>query len=88
MFEIFSTREIATLVWFAALIVYVTVRSNGKMPFRDFLKALCNKLFIIPVLFLLVYAALLVYGLSQFPFWDRNGCCTGIFSPCALAKLR
>lgn len=70
MFEIFSTREIATLVWFAALIVYVTVRSNGKMPFRDFLKALCNKLFIIPVLCLLVYAALLVYGLSQFPFWD------------------
>lgn len=70
MFEIFSTREIATLVWFAALIVYVTVRTNGKMPFRDFLKALCNKLFIIPVLFLLVYAALLVYGLSQFPFWD------------------
>ena len=70
MFEIFSTREIATLVWFAALIVYVTVRSNGKMPFRDFLKALCNKLFIIPVLCLLGYAALIVYGLSQFSFWD------------------
>lgn len=29
MFEIFSTREIATLVWFAVLIVYVTVRSKG-----------------------------------------------------------
>ncbi len=70
MFEVFSTREVATIVWFAALILYVTIRSNGKMPFRDFLKALCNKLFIIPVLCLLAYAALLVYGLSQFQFWN------------------
>lgn len=70
MFEIFSTREIATIAWFAALIVYVAVRSNGKMPFRNFMKALCNELFILPVLCLFVYGELLVYGLSQFPFWD------------------
>lgn len=29
MFGIFFAREIATLVWFAVLIVYVTVRSKG-----------------------------------------------------------
>lgn len=70
MFDVFSTREIASLIWFTVLMVYVTVRSNGKVPFREFLKALCNRLFVIPVLCLLGYAALLVYGLSQFAFWD------------------
>ena len=70
MFEIFSTREIATLTWFAVLIIYVTVYSNWKPPFRDLLQVLCNKLFILPVVCLFVYAVFLVYGLSWFPFWD------------------
>jgi hypothetical protein len=70
MFDVFSTREIASLIWFTVLMVYVTIHSNGKVPVREFLKALCNRLFVIPVLCLLGYAALLVNGLSQFAFWD------------------
>lgn len=70
MVEIFSTREIATLAWFAILIIYVTVYANWKPPFRELLQLLCNKLFVFPILCLFIYAALLMYVLSQFTFWD------------------
>ena len=70
MFDIFSTRELVSILYLLLIVVLTIIKSKNIKPFTDLIKTTLNKIFIIPVLCLLGYAALIVYGLQYLPFWE------------------
>ena len=70
MFELFSTREVASITYLLLIFFVVILRAKSIALFANLIKSLLKKVFIIPVLFLLAYAALIVFGLQFLPFWD------------------
>lgn len=70
MFDIFSTREIASAIYAFALIIWLCTRKKGVKSLINVIKATCKPIILFPVLFLFVYAAIIVYGLQFFSFWD------------------
>lgn len=70
MFELFSTREVASITYLLLIFFVVILRAKSIALFANLIKSLLKKVFIIPVLLLLAYAALIVFGLQFLPFWD------------------
>ena len=70
MFELFSTREVASGVYLLLLLLWLISKKDGARAVIALLKTVFKPIVIIPVLCLLGYAALLVYGLHFVPFWE------------------
>lgn len=67
---IFSTREIATIIYGILLFVYVLVRNKQRAIFLPVIKAACHKKLIIPFGLILLFAACFVLACTYLPFWD------------------
>ena len=70
MFELFSTREVASIIYLLLIFFVLLLRTKDITLFTNVIKSLLKKVFIIPVLCLFAYAALIVFGLQFIPFWD------------------
>lgn len=70
MFDIFSTREVATAIYLILFIAYAFTKKGVTKSFVNVIKALMHKVFIIPVLCFFIYASLIVFVLQFSPFWD------------------
>lgn len=70
MFEVFSTREVATGIYLVLFILVLIFKARATNAVIALVKTLLNKVFIIPVLCLFAYAVLIVYGLQFIPLWD------------------
>lgn len=70
MFEVFSTREIASGIYLILLLAWLVSKKDVARAVIALLKTVFKPIIIIPVFCLLGYAALLVYGLHFIPFWE------------------
>ena len=70
MFEVFSTREVASGIYLTLLLAWLISKKDGARAVIALLKTVFKPIIIIPVFCLLGYAALLVYGLQYMPFWE------------------
>ncbi len=70
MFEVFSTREVASGIYLTLLLVWLISKKDGARAIIALLKTVFKPIIIVPVSCLLGYAALLVYGLQYMPFWE------------------
>ena len=70
MFDIFSTREVASAIYILLIIIWLCTRKNGIKSLLGVLDAACKPIIVFPVLFLFTFAAIVVYGLQFFPFWN------------------
>ena len=70
MFNIFSTREVASAIYLILFLAFVLIRAKDITLLTNLIKASLKKIFIIPILCLLVYAGLIVYGLQFIPLWN------------------
>lgn len=70
MFELFSTREIATGIYLVLLLIWLLTKQDGSKALFNLAKAVFKKVIIIPLFCLLGYATLLVCVLHHFPFWE------------------
>ena len=70
MFDIFSTREIVSAIYILLLILWLCTRKNGLKSLFGAVTATFKPIIIFPVLLLLSIAAVIVYGLQFFSFWD------------------
>ena len=70
MFDIFSTREVASAIYLILFLAFVLIRAKDITLLTNLIKASLKKIFIIPILCLLVYAGLIVYGLQFVPLWN------------------
>lgn len=70
MFDVFSTREVATAIWLSGIFFWLLKDKNVRISIRNLLGTLCNKILVIPFICLLLYAALIVYALQFIPFWN------------------
>lgn len=72
MFDIFTSREIATFTWFCILIIWGFTVKSVREAFADVIKALCKQFFIISFIILLGYELSILSVLFRLPFWDEN----------------
>ena len=70
MFEVFSTREVASIIYLVLFFAFLIIRQKDITLLTNLLKSAFKKVFIIPILCLLAYAGLIVYGLQLTPLWD------------------
>lgn len=70
MFEVFSTREVATGIYLILFLVFVLIKSKNITLITNLIKSALKKVFIIPILCLLAYAGLIVYGLQFISLWN------------------
>ena len=70
MFEVFSTREVASAIYLTLFLIYALVKIKDYTVFTNLFKAVFKKVLVLPVLCLLAFAGLIVYGLQFFPFWE------------------
>ena len=70
MFEVFSTREVASIIYLVLFFAFLIIRQKDITLLTNLLKSAFKKVFIIPILCLLAYAGLIVYGLQLIPLWD------------------
>lgn len=70
MFNIFSTREVASAIYLILFLAFVLIRAKDITLLTNLIKASLKKIFIIPIFCLLVYAGLIVYGLQFIPLWN------------------
>lgn len=69
MFNIFSTREIATAIWIAALIILCLIFPKIRRALFGVIKVACTPKLAVPFFCMILYAALFVLLLTVFPFW-------------------
>ena len=70
MFDIFSTREVASIIYLLLIFFVLLIQTKNITLFTNVIKALMKKVFIIPVLCLFVYASIIVFALQFIPFWN------------------
>lgn len=70
MFDIFSTREVASIFYLILFLAFVLIRNKDITLLTNLIKSSCKKVFIIPILCLFAYASLIVYGLQFIPLWN------------------
>ncbi len=69
MFELFSTREIVLGIYFALIAIWVFFHKKIRSSVVDVLKVACCHQLVIPFVFMIGYATLIVYALKFLPFW-------------------
>ena len=70
MFEVFSTREVASIIYLVLFFAFLIIRSKDITLLTNLLKSAFKKVFIIPILCLFAYAGLIIYGLQFVPLWE------------------
>ena len=70
MFDVFWTREAATGIWLIGIFLWLLRDNKVRTAIKDLLSALCKKVLIIPFVCLLIYTAIIVYGLQFVPVWS------------------
>jgi hypothetical protein len=69
MFDIFSTREIATVLWLIIFIIWVFVNKETRKSAFDVIKIACSKKLLIPFVCMLIYAIALTFLFSLTHMW-------------------
>lgn len=59
MFEIFSTREIASAIWILVIIIFLGLKKDIRKAFGKVVKAALNKYIVIPFILLLLYTVII-----------------------------
>lgn len=72
IFQIFTTREIATFVWLCLLALYVLWSKNVRESVIEAIKSLGHRFFIIGLLSLNIYTLLSVFILQKLSCWDTT----------------
>ena len=70
MLTVFSTREIASAVYIVVLLIWLCSRPHGFKSVLNLLKSTCKPIILLPILFLFIYAAVIIYGLQVLPLWE------------------
>lgn len=70
MFEVFSTREVASIIYLVLFFAFIVIRSKDITLLTNLIRSALKKVFIIPILCLLAYAGLIIYGLQFVPLWN------------------
>ena len=70
MFEVFSTREVASIIYLVLFLAFIVIRSKDITLLTNLIRSALKKVFIIPILCLLAYAGLIIYGLQFVPLWN------------------
>lgn len=70
MFEVFSTREVASIIYLVLFFAFIVIRSKDITLLANLIRSALKKVFIIPILCLLAYAGLIIYGLQFVPLWN------------------
>lgn len=68
--NIFTTREIAVAIIFAVIFIWMFSKKECRKGFANLLQACCKKVLLIPFALLLVYGALITYGITKLSFWN------------------
>lgn len=66
----FTTREIATIVWLTLVIILALFKHNVRSSVLKVITALFRKQIIAPIILILTYNILVVYGLYAIGFWS------------------
>lgn len=69
MFKLFSTREIATLIWLVIFAFYSLRKQKIRKAVKNVIKAACTAKLVIPFIVLLVYAVVITLKLSKLEVW-------------------
>lgn len=73
MFELFTTREIVTLIYiiffFGVVTFLIATEKNIRNAFFDFVKTACSPQILIFFILLVLYAFFIILVISHFPFW-------------------
>lgn len=72
LFDMFSTREKAIMVWSALAFVFFLVKKDSRHAITNFIKALFYKKLIFALCTFIMYMLLVVLFLSYFSFWDLS----------------
>ena len=70
MFEVFSTREVASAIYLTFFLIYALIKIKDYTVFANLFKAVFKKVLILPILCLLAFAGMVVYGLQFSPLWN------------------
>lgn len=74
MDHIFNNREIASAIWlllsFLLLVIWAISNSGLRVKFRNLFRAFLKWGILVPLMAMIVYIALMVWGLSAIGFWD------------------
>lgn len=70
MFEVFSTREVASIIYLVLFFAFLIIRTKDITLLTNLIKSAFKKVFIIPILCLLAYAGLIICCLQLIPLWD------------------
>lgn len=67
---IFTTREIAILIYAIVLLIYILIHKKAKSILLPVIKAACEIKLIIPFFIIISFAALFTWGCTYLPFWN------------------
>jgi hypothetical protein len=67
---LFTNREIAIAFWIVALIIFIIINKGSRKEFKNLLKILFSKIFLIVFSIMAVYISGIVLGLYKLGFWD------------------
>ncbi len=67
--KIFSTRELATIIWVFILLVFLFHKKSTQKPLIDVIKSACHKKLIIPTICFILYGVMFTYLFSLTKFW-------------------
>ena len=70
MIDIFSTRELATGIWFVILLIYCFSQRHIRQSMGNLVKCACVPKISVPFVGIVVYTGLLVFVFKQFSFWN------------------
>lgn len=68
--NIFTTREIAVAIIFAVIFIWLCSKKSCRKGFANLLHVCCKKVLLIPFALLLLYGALITYGITKLSLWN------------------
>ena len=72
MDNIFNNREIASAIWLLVFAIWAITKSGVRAAFRNLIRSFLKWQILVPLLAMIVYIALMVWGLSATGFWDAS----------------
>lgn len=83
MDHIFNNREIASALWLLLslilLVIWVISNSRARAEFRNLIRAFLKWGSLVPLIAMVIYIALVVWGLSAIGFWDVSATKVTVF---------
>jgi len=72
MDSIFNNREISTAIWLMVFAIWAITKSGVRAALRNLIRSFLKWQILVPLLAMIVYIALMVWGLSATGFWDAS----------------